>query len=120
MSNKKTLIVSDDGNQNYWFELTGEIKKQVGPVSIVSDKDVSQQRNEQTYDFIVIDVSDIEDLYRLIPEIHQNQPGSCIVIVSSTPTWKQTREVIRLGASSLIRKSTNFEDVIEELQSLSV
>jgi len=118
MSKKRTLIVSDDGNQNYWLKITEEIKNQIGPVRNVSDKDVSQQSSEQKYDFIVIDVSDIEDLYRLIPEIRRDQPESYVVIVSSTPTWKQTREVIRLGASSLIRKSTNFEDVIEELQSL--
>jgi len=118
MNTQKVLIVSDANNQYYWISLTKGIRKNIGPVRIVLDKDISQQWDNHLYDVIVVDVSNIEDLHRLIPEIHQEQPRSYIIIVSSTPTWKQTREVIRLGAANLIRKSTDLDEVIQALQPL--
>ena len=82
------------------------------------DKDISRRKIEHIYDVIVMDISDIEDLYCLIPKIHYEQPRSRIILVSSTPTWKQTREILRLGAKNLIRKSSNLDEVIHELQPL--
>jgi DNA-binding NtrC family response regulator len=118
MKTKKVLIVSDAGNQNYWRGLTNAITEKIGPVRIVMDKDIPALRFNNSYDLIVVDVSDIGDMHRLIPEIHQKQPTSRIAVISSTPTWKHTREVIRLGAASLIRKSYNPDEVIDELRQL--
>ena len=115
MNTKKVLIVCDSENQHYWSSLTNKIKEKIGTVSILMDKDYSQQKINHPYDVIVMDISNIEDLHSLIPKIHHEQPGSRILIVCSTPTWKQTREVIRLGASNLIRKSSNLDEVINEL-----
>ena len=118
MNTKNILIISDAGNQYYWSALANEIKNNIGPVRIVLDKDISLWRINHPYDVIVMDVSNIEDLHHLIPEIHHEQPRSRIIIISSTPTWKETREVIQLGAASLIRKSSNLDELINELQPL--
>jgi DNA-binding NarL/FixJ family response regulator len=118
MNTKKVLIVSDLGNQNYWNALTNEIKEKIGAVNIVLDKDLSWRRGNHPYDVIMMDISNLEDLHRLIPEIHHEQPRSRIIILSSTPTWKFTREVIRLGAATLIRKNSNLDEIISELGTL--
>ena len=118
MSGKPILVVSDDGNQSYWSSVAQKIKDQVGSLHIVLAKEVSRQHTDHMYDVVLLDVSDIEELYLLIPEIHREQPRSRVIVVSSTPTWAMTREVIRLGASSLIRKSSNLDQIIDELRLL--
>lgn len=118
MKTKHVLIICAAGNQSYWHNWINKIKEELRSVSIDIDKDISRRKNNNAYDMIVVDVSNIEDLRRLIPEIHHEQPQSRILVVSSTPTWKQTREVIRLGAANLIRKNSNLEEVIKELESL--
>lgn len=115
MNNKKILIVSDAENQYYWSALTNEIKEKIGPVHILLDKDLSWKKIDDRYDVVMMDISNIEDLHNLIPGIRHDQPESRIIIISTTPTWKETRQVIRLGASNLIRKSFNLDEIINEL-----
>ena len=65
-----------------------------------------------------MDISDVDDLHTMISRLHKELPDGRIIAVSSTPTWKQTREILRLGASNLIRKSSDVDELIEELQKL--
>jgi DNA-binding NtrC family response regulator len=118
MKTKDVLIISDAENQGYLKALADAIREKIGPVRTVMDRDVAPGWNGRHYDVIVVDVSNLESLYRLIPEIHRDHPKSHIIIISSTPTWKQTREVIRLGAANLIRKSSDLDEIIDELRLL--
>ena len=118
MTSKKILIVSDAGNKPYWDASADEIREEIGPVTVVPDTQVSTRAASHRSDVILIDISSIADLHELIPRIHQEQPESRIITVSSTPTWKQAREVLRLGAANLIRKSSNLDEVISELRAL--
>jgi len=115
MNNKKILIISDIENLPYWRAIANNIKEKIGPVRIYVDEKFFLQMFEETYDLILVDISNIENLYNMIPKIHHEKPKSRIIIVSSTPTWKQTREFIRLGAANLIRKRSNQDDFIDEL-----
>jgi DNA-binding NarL/FixJ family response regulator len=63
-------------------------------------------------------MSALDVLHRLIPEIHQKQPESRVVVISSTPTWKMTREILRLGAADLIRRSSYPADTIKSILEL--
>jgi DNA-binding NarL/FixJ family response regulator len=116
--NRNYLIVSDSGNQPYWSSMVTLMKAKVGSVQIILDEDFMRIKIKQPFDVIVVDVSNIEDLHTLIPQIHREQPSGRIIVVSSTPTWKQTREVIRLGAANMIRKSSNVDEVIAELRAM--
>jgi hypothetical protein len=60
MDKEKVLIVSDAGNQNYWRELSTVIEGKIGPLRIISDKDLSSDKIDIPYDLIVVDVSNIE------------------------------------------------------------
>jgi DNA-binding NarL/FixJ family response regulator len=113
---QKMLIISDEGSQSFWQALTGEIKETIGPLRLILDEEVPAKGFKQTYDPIVMDVSDPENLHRMIPGIHEAMPESRIIIVTSSPTWKETREVLRLGAATLVRKSSNPEDMLAELR----
>ena len=117
MRDSNVLIISDAGSQSYWSALAGEIEKEIGPARIVLDRDISALRNHRRYHVILVDVADFEELHELIPEMHQVQPESHIFIVSSTPTWKETREIFRLGAR-MIRKSSEPDEIIEALRPL--
>jgi DNA-binding NarL/FixJ family response regulator len=112
---KKVLIISDTDSQSFWKAVEPEIERIIGPIKMVLEKNVPPDGFKQSYDPILMDISDPEDLYNLLPIIHKDQPESRIVIVTSAPTWKQTREVLRLGAATLVRKSTNPQDMLVEL-----
>jgi len=118
MKTKNILIVCDVGNQCYWNIWINKIKEKIRSANIEMDKDTSRWKNNNAYAMIMVDVSNIEDLRRLVPEIRYKQPQCRILVISSTPTWKQAREIIRLGAANLIRKSSNLEEIIKEIESL--
>ena len=118
MNTKKVLIVYDAGNQTYWENKAEAIEAQIGPIDLILDQNISKQKTFPGYDLVLVDVSDIEVLYRLIPKIHQELLQSRIIVASSTPTWKQAREYIRLGAVNLIRKSADPLETINALQTV--
>jgi len=114
---RKLLIISDEEGMAYWNTLSGTAKKKVGFVHIQLDKDIATQMIHEQYGAILIDISDISDLYRMIPVVHLEQPASRIIVVTSAPVWKFTREVLRLGAADLIRRRYTSDQVINELYS---
>ena len=115
MNKQKVLIVSDANNQNYWSAFTNETRRKINAENVVLGSDLSWRKGNHPYDAIVIDISDLNDLRNIITEIHHDHPKSRIIILSSSPTWKFAREVIRLGAATLIRKSSNPDEVIDEI-----
>ena len=116
MKTKNVLIVCDSENQCYWNTWIDNIKERLKSVRI--DIDISGRENNNVFDMIMVDKSNLEELRHLIPKIRHKHSQSRILVVSSTPTWKQTREVIRLGAANLIRKSSNLEEIIKEFELL--
>jgi DNA-binding NtrC family response regulator len=118
MNTRKVLIVSDTNNIDYWNTLTEAAKEKVGSVQIERVEEIDRQSIQQKYNLIVMDISDIKKLYHLIAATHEQQPTSQIVVITSVPTWKLTREVFRLGAADLIRKPSNPDTVFNALQPL--
>lgn len=118
MQSRIILIVSDIGNLLYWTSLIDTIKEKIGPVRLVLDQGITPETITNPYDLAVVDVSDTERMQFLITEIHHEQPKCRIIAASSTPTWKQTREVIRLGAATMMRKNSNVNELIDELTQL--
>lgn len=118
MQTKNVLIVCDKDNHPYWDMVSIEIRKKIGPVDLVLDSYFTRKNLVQAQDVIVVDVSEIDTLHKVIKTIRQVQPSSRIIVISSTPTWKQTRELMRLGASNLVRKSADVEEMVGELQAV--
>jgi DNA-binding NarL/FixJ family response regulator len=115
MNKKKFLIISDAGNKHYWDAITNNIGAKANSVHIILNQVLPLQRIDRHYDVIIMDISHVEDLFRTIPEIHAQQPKGRIIVVTSTPTWKFTREVLRLGAADLVRKDSHLDLIFEEL-----
>jgi DNA-binding NarL/FixJ family response regulator len=111
------LIICDEENRPYWDLISGEIRRKLGQVSLHFNSTLKGKSLTQAAEVVIVDISDIETLHRVIREVHEGQPASRIIVVSSTPTWKQTREVLRLGAANLIRKSSDADELIDALQS---
>lgn len=115
MSPSSVLIITDIDSMEYWNTLTEAAKHKAGSVRIERDQAIDPKGFPQKYDWIVLDVSDLKALYQLIPMLHEQQPTSRIIVLTSAPVWKLTREVFRLGAADLIRKPANPELVLEAL-----
>jgi DNA-binding NarL/FixJ family response regulator len=117
MDKRRILVVSDEGSQPYWLELKAMLSAQIGPVRILLDRDAPRARLRGKFDLIVMDISDIESLHTLIRRYLKLQPGARLLTVTTTPTWKQTRDVLKLGAASVIRKSADPQEMLQDLQS---
>lgn len=116
MDKRRILVVSDEGSQPYWLELEPMLSAQIGSVRILLDRDAPRARLRGKFDLIVMDISDIESLRPLIGKYQRLQPAARLLTVTTTPTWKQTRDVLKLGAASVIRKSADPQEMLLELQ----
>lgn len=114
MNSKKVLVVCDDENRAYWNTAIDKLTKRIGPVRVAKDKKLTRQILAQSYDFVLINISDLRHLQDLIPRVHNKLPESQIIIVTSAPTWKHTREYMRLGATNLVRKSQDLDELIDD------
>lgn len=47
---------------------------------------------------VILDSTSIKDLAELIGLIRENNSEACVVVVSSSPDWKEAREAMRAGA----------------------
>lgn len=115
MSSSSVLVITDVDSMEYWNALSEAAKHKVGSIRIEQDQAVDPKGFPQKYDWIVLDVSNLKILFQLIPMLHKQQPTSRIIVLTSAPVWKLTREVFRLGASDLIRKPANPDRVLEGL-----
>jgi DNA-binding NarL/FixJ family response regulator len=115
MDNWKILIISDKESQSYWKAMTSEINERIGPVRIFQENGLSEEIIDYPYDLVILDISKINELHHMITKIHLERSEIRIVVVTSSPTWKLTRDVYRMGAASLIRKSANQEKILQEL-----
>ncbi len=106
------MIVSDKDNRKYWEASTL-------PARIVLDKDLPFERIDQKCKVILVDISIINDLFEAIRYIQANQPGSRIIVVHATPTWKFIRAVLESGASDLIRKTSHPDEIFKRISSLT-
>lgn len=115
MDKKKVLIVCDAENLPYWDTLSKAVIKKIGSIDKELYKNITPQIIAKKYDLIILDISIIENLYSMISTLHQNEPSCRIIVVSSVPTWKFTREVLRLGAADMIHKGSDPDKILQEL-----
>jgi len=116
MDKRRILVVSDEGSQPYWMDLKPMLSAQIGPVRLLLDRNAPRARLHGGFDLIVMDISDIESLHTLIERYRRLQPAARLLTVTTTPTWKQTRDVLKMGAASVIRKSADLQEMLQELQ----
>jgi DNA-binding NtrC family response regulator len=66
---------------------------------------------QQSQQMIIVDAADVEDPSALVARIRAIRPDARIVVATASPTWQQTREAFRAGATDYIRKSLSTAEL---------
>ena len=99
-----------------WRQVMEEALASLGTLQIVREVDALRLARQQDYDLIVIDATNVEDIFLLALSIRLQRPNAKIVIATASPDWKLAREAFRTGATDYIQKSMNKEEILSTLR----
>ena len=90
-------------------------------VSLAKDtEEASRQIAQYLYDLVMIDASAFDDgddtsILKCITHLKEHWPETPLIVVSSSPDWREARKVLQAGASDYASKSTQPEQLRQTL-----
>jgi DNA-binding response OmpR family regulator len=113
------VFVSDIEGDSYWYQVLSESLTGYGPVIQINEQDIDIT-NEFSHSMrlVILDAGNVDNLLGDIAKIRANSPNSKILVVSASPTWKESREVIYAGANDYCKKFLNNKDILEHIKGL--
>lgn len=115
MSLKKSLLLGDQGG-HYWLETLRSAMSVLDRELGIAGEDEMKQIVWRDYDLVILDAGAISDLPTVISQIRVYNSEARILVFSSSPDWKQAREVILAGGVDYTRKSLNEEYILSTLK----
>lgn len=116
------LLISNYEEDHHWCRLLREALAPLDPLEIQREEASLECLVQNCYDLVIVDASTIGDVPQLVCRVQNDQPGTRIVVVSASPTWRQAREAFRAGAMDYVRKSlskrklhTFFADILSKV-----
>jgi DNA-binding NarL/FixJ family response regulator len=115
MSFKKSLLLGGQGG-HYWLEaLRSAMADLDRDLGIASEAEIDQIE-WRDYDLVLLDAGVVGDLPAVISQIREHNPEARIIVFSSSPDWKQAREVMLAGGVDYTRKSLDREYISSTLK----
>lgn len=115
MNLKKSLLLGGQGGQ-YWLEaLRSAMAALDRELGIASEAEITQIA-WCDYDLVILDAGIVSDLHAVISQIRAYNPEARIVVLSSSPDWKQAREVMLAGGVDYTRKSLDKDYILSTLK----
>lgn len=119
MLHKFMLIGHRD--ESVWFQNLANALTALGTLQVFPQKEAIQHIRQDQYDLVIIDKSFAKNELHLIERIRSLQPDARIIAITSTPTWRQIREILKAGAMDYISKSMSereyfliFKDILDK------
>ena len=92
-------------NGNDWFSTLSRAASDLGrSVTWIDHAQAGESLRFQDYELAILDANTISDPVAAVRAIRSSAPQVRIVVVSSTPHWKQARELLLGGATDYVRK----------------
>ncbi len=107
----KVLFVNGQSDR-HWVETLRKAAHNLGKTLVfVSHKHV--QEHIQNYELVILDSESIgkEDLTAVVQRVHTSYPEVRIVVISSSPHWKEARQTLLAGATDYVRKTDDIETI---------
>jgi DNA-binding response OmpR family regulator len=112
---KACLIVRGQTADNSWGRLRQAISR-LGLTVHTTGEAQSREFFVSGYQLIVIDANLMRDIVDVVCQLRKANPAASIIVVSSSPDWRQAREVLLAGASDYAPELLDSENILLDLQ----
>jgi DNA-binding NtrC family response regulator len=110
------VLVSDRSDCN-WVEALGQATSSLGKSMMLTDHQCLGSLSLEGCKLVIIDTgAKAVDVISAVQCIRSKDQYLRIVVVSSTPHWKQARDALLAGATDYRRKTDDSEDILEILR----
>jgi DNA-binding NarL/FixJ family response regulator len=109
------LLVNGKSNR-YWINLLRRAAFSLGFSLASIDYRHIEGVSFQNYELIVLDLSVVVNPTVIIRLIHSHNPLARIIVVSSTPHWKQAKEALLAGATDYTKHVDDEAAILDTLQ----
>jgi len=109
------LLVSDSPD-DYGNQVLREALVALGSLLVASESELASLLQEQTYDIVIVDAGAVTSAPKLVSQIRELDPGTRIVVVTTSKHWKVARDIIRAGAMDYLSKSLSEGEMLASFQ----
>jgi DNA-binding NtrC family response regulator len=109
------LIISEEDSS--WLSVVAVALAPFGRLQVASLEKALDLIRQQPWRMIIVDAADVDHPSALVARIRAICPEARVVVATASPTWRQTREAFRAGATDYIRKSLSkvgLQEVLAE------
>jgi len=110
------LLLISNVEENYWYQVLRDAVSPSWTIKISDENTALDFIRENPFDLVIIDATVVNDFTKLIFKIKQTFPDANVVIATATPTWTRARDAFYAGAIDYIRKSSNKDELLYDLQ----
>ena len=114
---KKFLLIAPSPDDT-WVTILRNALNSLGQLESISESEIAFRILQEHYDLIIIDAVVLDDSEAIIASLHQKQPNTPIVVVTTSPTWQRARRVFLAGATDYIRKSLDADKLLTSFQKI--
>lgn len=111
MTDPNYILLICDEKTDRWPRVAAAALAPLGQLQIVSVNEALTFIQQQLHLLIIVDAACVDDVPMLVQRIRALRPGSRVVIVTASPTWRRAREAFEAGAIDYIRKSLSQEEL---------
>lgn len=111
------MLLIKGQNDNEWFGTLARAASDLeNSVTRIDQTQVDNNLRIQNYEMAILDANTLSDPASIVNLIRSCAPQVRIVVVASTPHWKQARELLLRGATDYVRKVDDRDAIKHMLQ----
>ncbi len=110
------MIFADGQSDPHWIESLRRAALKLGKSFRVMDHSALLKTTHLECELVILDADVSHDLVSIVKHIRSNAPRVRIVVVSSTPQWKQARSILLTGATDYVRKADSEDAILNMLR----
>ena len=115
MKIRKSLLVNSGQNGNRWITTLKAVLSSLGKRLVVA-RPAELGRMLYEFDLIILDTRRTVDLRSTISNLRLQNPHASVVVCSSVPDWKETRQALLAGAADYFGKSLDQHLLLARLK----
>ena len=117
MTAKTNCLLFSNFDHDYWLETFITTSSSRLNVQVCPDHDVlAALDRSECLDFIIIDAVSVSDAIQVVTTIRAHRPDLKVIVVTTSPTWKQARRVFYAGATDYVRKSSDKHEILAMIE----
>lgn len=116
MSRDNHFLLVSNSQTDSWQQKIKEVVVLRGSLRTTLEEGTLALIEQQDFDLIIIDSTNIKDASQLVSKIKGLKPDARIIVATASPTWRRAADAFRLGAIDYIRKSSGKREILSVLK----